>query len=679
MKSLLINLTALSLISAKSIQDMTEGAANAIETIAHEQGRSLKLAITIPEPSTGVTENNRFGAMVSNLLYSELLKKTETIQVFERQRLKAIAMEQQLLMSQFMSESNVNQIGQLVPIDYLLIGQWELLDEKVSITVRLVDVTTGSLALSLTEIVDLDDNSEALLLSSGDEELHTTEGTTQTEVRDSGSICPDAILEDVRDAIASGDIGRSTIGLLTTIPVVDSGCRFIHLDAVYRLNRQGVVPEQYVSYLIEQLIIEGRIDRDNLAQMAVRLLASDDTISYEEWELTMALAVESNRAQIYFYEAMMGDTMSLTDTTELFNRIDHWQIAVEKGEAGKPTLYSREEGFRDMATAIGYQDFASNKPAEHEQLRNRALLHTVHAFDILASIDTLSESDQEYIYRLLYHLVGRDARTGGLTIENIIEKAGVAYRANVDDLVRAEALLPLLQFCESEATNDRNSEEVQQSFATYCEQLTAELSPVIAEVFSAFKMPYKKTGAAVYAMRHGIESEFVPKIEDLTATLSGNSDVSTLVQTAKILAAAGERAAPAEARTIRMLNRTDRMEQTDQINYLKGELLVILENLGTDSDEAVNAVIAKAVNGNDRVREQAYLTLNAQGKSAWRALTDKLDPETPTDELVGVICALGKMSTEYGDTVSKLDRLSGKVDDPDVLDAIDDAIDLLEL
>lgn len=668
MKSLLTLFALAAATLALSLDSHIDKFSRDISELAKKSPEPYKIAIIQPSSTeSSLAEENRFGGTVQNLLFSSLLKRGENIEVFERMKLAALVEEHALSMSELTLENNSSKTGKIIPVDYLLLGDWTPEESAVSLNLRLVHVESGKVLHSSTAVIDLGENSDFFVVAQNSETANK---------RDTGSICPASIKEDVRDLLAK-EI-KSAEQLLMSIPLADSGCRALHFDAVNRLGRAEVVPEQYCNFLIQQLLDKGRIDRDYLALELIRLFAIDGTVTDQEWNRALDLITTSYRPGVYLSSLWLSDTLRTQNVDLLNSRLEQWYSLVKNGEVGGGTPLSIQDGFRASLNGLAYQIYESNLPAEHEVVRNRLLLRAWKLFHTHIEFETLKVQDLRLYAGLFYNMVQRDAKSVGEFNESIVEAVTTFYTNSVDPVFRGENLLMLLRNCETESQNEKLIDDQRARYSWYTQELNRSLEHVIQETFPAIKVEYKRKSAQVYAIAHSIQIEnFVPSIDELTSSLTGNSELPVLVHTASMLDAAGVAAAPAEDRVVRMLSRTERMEQSKQVEYLAYHLMRVIANCGFSSDESMDACIHKYVHGSKLEKEQAGKTLVELGKPAWKKAVSKLSADENVETLISVIDLLGTMGNSFGDTGSRLEKFKKKCTDPALLDAIDDALDLL--
>ena len=115
--------------------------------------------------SEGVTETNAAGI---GDIFARMLTSSKTITVIERDQLEAIASEQKLSLSGMVNDDTAVQIGKIAGCNYMLIGAvtryeqtnnttdlwifgWRKYHALVTLDVRVVDVETSKVVLSLSE------------------------------------------------------------------------------------------------------------------------------------------------------------------------------------------------------------------------------------------------------------------------------------------------------------------------------------------------------------------------------------------------------------------------------------------------------------------------------------------------------------------------------------------------
>ncbi len=670
MKIIIYLVFLLSFSFGSSLVPFGEKASSELLIYAQQQKKVLSVGL-IPPTATQpeFQKENRFGLFLTNFLHTSFGKESETIKVFERQRLKAVAEELSLTMTELMEESHREQIGKIAAIDYLLVGEWTKLDTTLSITCRLVDVVTGEVSHSFSGEAFIDNDMKSLLIP---------QKSVVTTDNDSSTLCPKEMQIAVKVALSSlGEKGvQEATTLLQSVPLSDSICRLIHFNTLHHFSRANISPETYLEYLINQLIIEERIDRDLLAQETVAALAKDGVFSDKEWQKVLPLIALSYRPARYLSHILQPNRLTLADTTFLFPRLREWHRWIKKEKIGRPKPLTKHEGFKAIADAMLYQSVGKGESA---LARNKAFIKIMELFQPLENLASFSKQQQRFYYRLFYNMIIRDVKNGGGDREKISSFLITFFKAPLDKSFRGDLLLMLLQHCHNEKQNVRLSPKEQSLYHWWKEELIKSLEPIIIETFSAIKTPYKKKSAKLFALQHSIAiPHFVPSIETLGRELSGNSSMDKLRETANLLAASGKAASSVEHRVIKMVNRTTRMKDSVAAPFLGCSLMVVLQNIETESKQALEAIMLKLISPFPKEQEQAVKTLTKLGEPAQIFLLKALKERDDTNLQKGIVKSLGAMEKAAYKAQVPLKKLREKSDDLYLQDAIDDALDFIE-
>ncbi len=84
-------------------------------------------------------------------------------EVVERNSLEKVIREQEFAVSDYVDQNQSVKIGQLLDANVILIGTYQLLKENIQVSVKLIDVETGTLLLLESKDIELDDRLKILL------------------------------------------------------------------------------------------------------------------------------------------------------------------------------------------------------------------------------------------------------------------------------------------------------------------------------------------------------------------------------------------------------------------------------------------------------------------------------------------------------------------------------------
>lgn len=107
---------------------------------ANEKGDPISLAVL---PFEGDTEFKQSDLEAMGDLFLTYMIRTKAFVIVERSKIDEIIQEQAFALSDFTEDSEVIKIGELLAAQSVLIGRLNRVGGKISLTVRVVDVSTG--------------------------------------------------------------------------------------------------------------------------------------------------------------------------------------------------------------------------------------------------------------------------------------------------------------------------------------------------------------------------------------------------------------------------------------------------------------------------------------------------------------------------------------------------------
>jgi TolB-like protein len=117
-----------------------------ITTVCYSQ--TIKFAIVDFDNISGNVKYDGLGKAMSSMLISDLTSSNNKIQIVERAQINKLLKEQNFQKSSSVDKNSTVQIGKLLGVKYLLVGDIYVLNDELVINARLTDVESGDIKFS---------------------------------------------------------------------------------------------------------------------------------------------------------------------------------------------------------------------------------------------------------------------------------------------------------------------------------------------------------------------------------------------------------------------------------------------------------------------------------------------------------------------------------------------------
>lgn len=278
------------------------------------------------------SDPNSFGNYISEKLLNYLPASSDKIKLFERNRLDALFKEYQLELSGLLSEAQALKIGELAPIDFILTGTYAVLKTSVSITGRLIDVTTGEIVFSTTNECAIGKEFKDLLPQETVQQQETGSAQFQNSVQ---SMCAKEVREFKQKVNALA--AEKQFSFLITEGIrhpFDTICPEIHLSIIKKCTQTHQNPSLYSEFLIQTLASLRDPENDLRTDQIFNYFRADKLIDSEEWNAGIKVLSKIKRVERYFPRLIIAD--SLTDEFE--SRLSSLVRLCNQGKVGVPPV-----------------------------------------------------------------------------------------------------------------------------------------------------------------------------------------------------------------------------------------------------------------------------------------------------------------------------------------------------
>ncbi len=238
------------------------------------------------------------------------------VHLIERSRLDSILKEQKLNSSGLVSQSDAVKIGEILPLDLLVAGNYSLDGDTINANGRFIDVVSG-------EIVETFDF--ALYLKSKKDktspERISKEECVQYENR---------VNEAMRDLKTQAQINHA-VDMALRVPF-QGECRDIHYHVMHVFRNTGHYPPRYKEFIIN--ILEQNIDvhpGSNLYVDSFNYLSSEIPVKEDTWNIVKTFVKEGRISTAGFVIDARKFPVELNR-----NRVDELMDLAKDGEIGRP-------------------------------------------------------------------------------------------------------------------------------------------------------------------------------------------------------------------------------------------------------------------------------------------------------------------------------------------------------
>lgn len=665
--------------SAEKISDLLLNFSN--DCAALSVNRPIRVGV-LPLSATQdqYDSTNVFGEYVAETFGTALLQHPEKIRLYERQKLTAVAEELALNQSELIDAEQAIALGGVVPVDYLLTGSYTKIGNEIQLNFRLLDVVTGEVVKSSGGTAKLTEGMKDLFVEQIQQGVQA--GGTQTVIVKIDTSkkepelppCEKEMWPLIREALkdlSSEKAVDAVVDLAVQVPL-DTTCGHIHISVVRSLLQYKVYSESYTGFLMKELsAIENPDSYQSLSELQ-RYMFQGGMGDSKQWGLWKGIALSSRSSESYLRRCISPDTLKSDSLKSINKRTKEVVDLILDGKLEKPTPLTREEGFTLLMTIFKMSNIEKKKGCDHVANKS-AILNDIATWmkPETWALDLSDRHQRNYFYMLNNNLE-RSIKCGydGTVWEDNILEHFSKVKANRD---AANIYFRYLNSIVASTTHEKVPAENQKKYKKLEEKLLTEGKSDFARLASQLKTPFFIDVATVLSLKWDIPVEGYKTVEELTLLVSGNSSEADLKQSISLLSKVGEAALPAKDRLTRMLRRVDRMEITGK-DSVKIDIITALGNCAAD-----DSLVVKALTPNLNSSTLGTVTMNALSKGGEITVSQlkAVYVKSTVADQEKIIKTLSYMKKYSKLIVPFLDELYNKTSDTRILDAIDDALDLL--
>jgi len=235
--------------------------------------RPMRVAV-IPFQSTSRQSSGNFGIFAAETLMADLKDRFKKFRIFERSRLDVIMKENAISVSGIMKKENIKRIGELAPIDGLILGTYTVLENYVVISCRLVSVIDGEILATGRARIPLKGDISIFFKKQKPKIITPKQ---QTDCREKwNNLSP--LFRDLKSENQRNRLSRA----IRRIPM-DSPCYKLHSHIISKLIYYRINDKAYHNFLMKEV---QKIKYPYRVSSAVmEYFAMDNNITNSEWRV----------------------------------------------------------------------------------------------------------------------------------------------------------------------------------------------------------------------------------------------------------------------------------------------------------------------------------------------------------------------------------------------------------
>lgn len=163
MKYLIVMVLMLMAATSNSQGAMENSLKEISTSIAQKMLRMGKKRIAVLDLTDISRAETNAGKYIADVISINLLNDTSNFQLYDRQNLDKIMREMKLNSEGYIDEASAKQLGKLLSVDAIVSGNYTVLNNRISITLKVFDSETAFLIGGAMKDISLDDDAKALL------------------------------------------------------------------------------------------------------------------------------------------------------------------------------------------------------------------------------------------------------------------------------------------------------------------------------------------------------------------------------------------------------------------------------------------------------------------------------------------------------------------------------------
>jgi hypothetical protein len=590
--------------------------------VSQGQGRPLRLAVLPLVAGSGLRDLG-MGEYLGNALVTALAPQKQAFRLFERQRLDLVVKEQALSLSELVSGSQAQKLGEILPIDAILTGSYLSLAGGLELQVRLLSAVTGEILFS-----------GSLRASLKTEQLELFQKSSAPQPQASGpppDPCggkPEKLMAALKDLSQPAQV-EEIVKAAVQIPFDNGPCGKIHYSLIAAFYRYKWVQPLYQTFLQDTLRSLSYTGDDYRMQEILHYFSVDKQIDTAEWEAGLA-ALEKTPPGIQHIglHRLIGDDLYAPQPARDQARIDQWFGRVRQGQLGRPRPLTESQAVSQLLPGL----------RERPDLR----FYVLEQFGAVAGRETREQVDLLEVMKIIYPALPANKHKA------LVEMAAeLVNRADAADKI-GDKLFDLAYLIEKAPD------------ATAILPDFVRLNQVaLANYTREARYTSQKQDRIDFCIRQRIAIPgLIPSVQEASQTILSASDWNQRKTAMDFLSKSNPPAAQTEAALLRLLQLKD-LDHLRELQDMQAQALLLLGRQRCNKPEALAFLLNVLGEPHDALAENAQEALVLIGKPAVPALRKKLMGldlnETGLQyKLVKILARMGKAASEAKPDLQKL-------------------------
>ncbi|MBL8029534.1 MAG: hypothetical protein JNL74_24175 [Fibrobacteres bacterium] len=648
--SAFVIITFFSCSSTVKLNQPKDSAISAFESILKKR-TPIRVAVTVfTSANSSAQQEDRFGSYITDEITSSLAGKNDGIRLFERKRLNTVIEEHSLSLTGIMSGEAAQQLGNLVPIDYIVTGSYTVMNNSVKINGRIINVVSGEIEGTINYDLAISEELKPLFNNNISANTNNLSYPKYISVEESCKIVTDNIHKLMTDLTTNGK-KEALINAAVLIPF-DTICGYVHLEVMSLLKKNSFKIPKYRSFLINTLDKIELPDSDRRALDIISFLCKTGPINDDEWNASLKVICRSSTYHHSYINYLIYEPFLEThDLSTAASRLDELMKLSISGKVGLPVPISPDKMFSSEIAGCGI--YLSDTVPD--------LL--VHIFDKYRKSISQKEfnSHRDKLEKLILRKGFEKERV------KILEWINESYLSTEPSENSAADMLYFL----------RMLNEMKGDTGRTVKLFTEKYSPAIKKILPAIKVRSQRIDAINMCISLKLDVPgLVPTVEELATQMFSDTS-SVQMDAADQLNRYGAKAAPVEKKVLKLLRRSERFNYSGSTN-LRWSLIGILGNIKSGDKETIDELIKYLSSTDYAVPDSAMQALAKTGKKAIPAL-QAIFNSSETSQKIRIIKIFSLMSLEAVSVRQFIEQLAKTSDNAYLRDEAEDALERIPL
>jgi len=598
----------------KNGKDFNVVLTNVVDLIkdANKTNKPMRMAVItfLATKKDEMSKKNEFGDYLTESLISSLNANKKLFKMFERKRLDDVMRENDLQLTDLMSASQAQRVGELLPIDAIFSGSYTKLKNYIDINCRLIDVVTGEILVSFSGRIKMTADLESLFAEEKTVAA-TTNAYTKTEDPCKANV---KTVKTLLNDLTTDDKIQNVVKESAKIPF-DVDCGAVHFDVMYLFQRSKIDNSAYKKFLMATLDTTSFPGNDERAQAILEYLGNDGKVDDAEWNLGLKTLKKIGNYRLYICVKKLLNPSILPDNLdESKARIDEFCSAASSKQVGLPTPLSFADAFFQLMS--GLKNDKDNRLAMYAYEQNVRRLE-------------VDDKIFEKLHGILSPMYEKENNADNK--KTIIKWLADLYNQSEKSDKTADKMY---DFIRGFAPNEYNKEANKEIMRTHPEKDLLLLVDLCRDKFSDYAMQTKYTSQKEdrinFCLKYGVPIPgVIPTMPEAQTTLEGK-DWEERVRVMKLLEKMGSTPKPLENTLVKMLDERS-IDHAEDLKSMQAAALNVLGNIKTANPKAIGQIVEAVISnyyGDNSKNKEALVSI---GKPAVQPLLAKMKTFTNQD------------------------------------------------